>query len=471
MSLSWILLLSACGWFSEPSSPTVVPAGPPPAAADATWPDVVVVTLDTTRTDHLSLYGYPRDTSPTLDALAAESVVFDRLVVPMATTLPSHLSLFTAVWPTEHGVLANLMHGGDRFTPSEALTPVAVWLKDAGFQTGAFVSAAPLAKNAGLAPGFDVYDDPKRVERPADVTTKRALAWLAEAAPEQPMLLWVHYYDPHNPFRPPAPYDTRYDPEADDVDAFLAARDVTPVATRPTGQVVHARVDGALYDGEIRFMDDQLARVIDAVKARGRWDQTLLVVVGDHGEGLNQHGQPGHGLVWEEQLRAPLLIKAPGVDAGRTDVLLSIADVMPTALSMVDLPDEGRFLAEASGVDVLADGFEARPVLAQTSSRQLMFGRPMTYALTGPHAKCQWSEDAPEGVLWDLAADPFELAPSDDAAARAACVEALAGALATQMERAARLGPGEARPMSDDERRALEALGYLDDDVVPEASE
>ena len=459
-----LIQLAACfGAANPPDPPQPTPASAPEEAR--AWPDVIVITLDTTRADHLGAYGYFRDTSPTFDALAAKALQFDRLVVPMATTLPTHTSLFTGVWPTEHGVVANLQHGGERFLPSESLVPVAAHLQGHGYQTGAFVSAAPLERKAGLASGFDVYDQPSKVERSGDLTVDAAIGWLAEAGPA-PLLLWVHLYDPHNPFAPPKEYAERFvGKDHDEVDAWLDARGVSKTAKRPTGITVRAKRAHNLYDAEIRFMDDQLARLVAAIERRGRAEESLWIVAGDHGEGMNQHGQPGHGLVWQEQLHAPLLLRAPGHAHKRIPTTLSMADVLPTAFGLVDLPEEGAISGQFSGMDVLDSGAEERPVLSQTSSRQLMFGRPMTYAWTGPRWKCQWA-DGQDPVLYDLIEDPYELTPVHQSAERARCMEGLKAELTRQRERAVALGAGETAPMDAEQVERLKALGYLDDDAT-----
>jgi arylsulfatase A-like enzyme len=437
--------------------------------AAASLPDVVLITLDTTRADHLPTYGYFRDTAPRLSAFADKSVVFDRMVVPMATTLPTHTSFLTGTYPTEHGILANIEHRGRKFVPTPNLVSWASWLDGLGYQTGGFVSAAPLNRSSGVDKGFQVYTTPpeKRDQRRGQDTVDDALAWLQTTEPS-PIFMWVHFYDPHNPFNPPEEYQGLFKRD-ETMDAWLDERQVSKVTKRPTGDIVRVRPAMNLYDAEIRYMDDQLGRVLDAIEARGRFDNTLFVIAGDHGEGMNQHGQPGHGLVWHEQLHAPLIIRAPGVAPQRVERTVSAVDVLPTALAMVDLPQEDAILKQVSGSDALKGLPEDRYVLSQTSERQLMFGRPMTYTLTNDHWKCVWSEEAGL-VLWDHAQDPYELAPATlqhpDVASD--CERQLKEMLAMQRERSKELGSGETTSMSDSQRAALEALGYLDDDAGDE---
>lgn len=445
--------LTGCTCAEPPAPPA--PRAPPPAAGPA-LPDLVVITLDTTRADRLGIYGWIRDTSPTLDALARESLVFDHLVVPMATTLPTHTSLFTATWPEEHGVLANVQHGGRAFVASPALVPFATWAQSVGYTTAAFTSAAPLDAVSGIQAGFGTFDAPAGPERKGAATVERATSWLA-AAGAGPVLLWVHLYDPHNPWTPDPTHAERFAADDPAVLSWMDARRFERVTRRPSGEVVRARPANALYDAELRTMDDAVARLLDAVRARGRWDDTAFVVMGDHGESLNQHGEPGHGLVWMEQVHAPLWIKAPGLAPGRTDVLLSAADVLPTLLGRVELPEEPRFLAHATGVDVLAPGFVARPVLSQTSARQAGLGKPPVYALTWPDRRCVWT-DGVGGARHDLVADPYELAPAPDEA----CVAEVQAVLTAQRERGRTLGAGGTAPVSPERQQELCALGYTE---------
>lgn len=460
---------AGCAWFEPaalpPPEPEATPDAPPPASADAY--DVVLITLDTTRADHLKRYGYFRDTMPELEQLADGAVVFDRLIVPMATTLPSHTSLLTGVWPHEHGVLANVEHGGERFIPSEHLQSLASILGAHGYQTAAFTSAAPLNTESGIQRGFTVFNTAPKAERSGDQTTDAALRWLADA-PRTPMLLWVHYYDPHNPWTAPARFREGFDRDGGDVRAWMDAHKVSDLTHRPTGEAVRARgaMDG--YDAELRFMDTQIARLWDGLRARDRLDKTVIVIVGDHGEGLNQHNEPGHGLVWEEQLHSPLLVIAPGVPARRVPGVLSMPDVFPTVLGLVDLPGEAEFVAQASGKDVLAPGFVSRGVLSQTSLRQMKFGRPQTYTLTGDTLKCEWAADG-STALWDHTTDPFELSPLTDAARLDPCVAEGKALVEAQIAHGKLLG-GHREKLSDAEIERLRMLGYVDEEPKPGAT-
>lgn len=426
--------------------------------------DLVIVTLDTTRADHLGTYGYFRDTSPTLDALAMESLVFERHVVPIATTLPTHTTLFTGAHPTEHGVLANVERGGHRVAPAPGLSSFAAFALDAGYRTAAFVSAIPLRRGSGVEQGFEHFDEPKEKHRPGAETTERALAWLRELPVDVRFLLWVHYFDPHGPFEPPAPYSLRYETD-DALEAHLSDRRFADGSERPfRGRPVDTRTAINGYDGEIRYMDAQLERLLAGLRERGRWDSIALLVLGDHGESLGQHGVPGHGGLWHEQLRAPLLMRGPGIAPGRSPALISTADVLPTWLHQIELPGREEWLRRTSGRNVLSPGTERLFAISRTSERKVEFGRPLGFAITGLRWKLVIGTDGDE-TLYDLEEDPYELAPvTGEPATRAALREALADAVQRRRQRALELGRGRSRRLPQEELDRLEQLGYVSND-------
>jgi arylsulfatase len=433
-------------------------------------PNLVIVTLDTTRADHLGLYGYFRDTSPVLDAFAGEAIVFDRLIVPMATTLPTHTSLFTATHPLEHGVLANSRQGGKRFVPTPRLRPLAEVAHSAGWRTAAFVSAVPLKRGSGIEAGFEHFDEPADAHRDAERTTRAALAWLEQIG-EEPFLLWVHYYDAHWLYAPPPPYATMFRTDAR-VEAMIEERRIPTRVLRPlVKEVEDTRTSIDLYDGELRYQDAWLGELLAALKGRPDWDRTVVVIVGDHGEGLGQHGEAAHGGTWNEQLHSPLLMRIPGEPPRRVAALLAAADVVPTLLGRLELPVFEPLLAQSSGQDVLAEG--SRDAVTGQDTGRLEGAGGYRYALTTQRWKLfqiQHQGGEVRHLLFDLEADPFELtdvAPNhpEVVARLAAQLEDL---LARQRERGLSLREGEALPASPADPRLqeqLEALGYVVDDA------
>ncbi len=278
-------------------------------------PDVLLVTLDTLRTDRVGAYGHEGGATPRLDALAARGTLFEQAYSPAPMTLPAHASLMTGLLPPEHGARVNGLH-----RLADDVPTLAERLSAEGFRTGAFVAAFVLDEQFGLARGFDVYDDDLTdayeqvvseqlsVYRPGEHVVDSALAWL-DSLGDDPFFAWVHLYDAHFPWHPHGGGD-------DDA--------------------------AGTYEGEVAYADAQLGRLLDDLRARGRLDDTLVVVVADHGEGLGDHGELEHAyLLDEEVLHVPLVIAGPGVAEGaRVPSLVPTEDVQPTLLDLLGLADD-----------------------------------------------------------------------------------------------------------------------------------
>jgi len=313
-----------------------------PGSQEVNVKRVVLVTLDTTRADHLSAYGYDIQTSPWFDRMAAEGVLFERAYAQSATTKPSHASLFTSLYPIQHGVQSNALMLEERFvTWAEVLA-------DAGYQTAAFTSvAAPLGGN--VAQGFQQHDEPGEeysraegngsVYRPASATVDAAIDWLGrEAEPDAPMFLWVHVYDAHKPLLPPQPYRER-------IDEMVAARGVDAhrahLASQgiPRGGGLYAQ--GLEYDAEILYADTELQRLFDFMAAEGLQEDTVWIIAGDHGQGLGSHDHFGHSVqIYNAQLHVPLVFwSSAGVLGPRRvdDAIVELTDVLPTVMDMLRL--------------------------------------------------------------------------------------------------------------------------------------
>jgi arylsulfatase A-like enzyme len=438
--------------------------GPQRTTASAHLPNLLVVTLDTVRADHLSIYGYERDTSPQLAKLAAEGVRFDRAYAAASTTLPSHVSLFTGEAPITHGVVKN----GVRLRPDAAT--LADRMRAAGAQTAGIVSSFVLDRRFGLDQGFDHYEDDFTKEgssytgaewkgfetrgafdRRANLTTDRAIEWLdTERDRTRPFFLWVHYFDPHDPYTPPEPWKSRFAQSGSD------------------SLVVKPETIGA-YDGEVAFTDDELGRLLDHLGALGLANDTLVVVTADHGEGLGQHGVIGHVVnIYEEAVHVPLLLRWPGhLPAGRTiDGPVESVDVLPTVLELLGLTHEGvgrgRSLA---GALLRGDALDAeRPVFTHRrpfDEPAVQNGRRVHGALFGVLVgSYKWIEGTSDGTreLYDLASDPHEtanLAARDPERAAALSKEIAA------FRKAHARAPSDAT-VSPEDRERLRALGYAD---------
>ncbi len=425
-------------------------------------PHIVLITIDTVRADHLGCYGYFRDTSPVIDRLAEESVLFENCLAPIATTLPSHTSLFTSTYPHEHGILANVSDGGERFVPSPRLRSIADLALEAGYCTAGFVSAAPLRQDTGIASGFEVFVEPETLQFVADETNRAVLEWLSEPK-EGPLFLWVHYYDPHYPYFPPPPYNKMFQSD-DALEAFLAEREIAEGAEHELRGYQKSRNIHNRYDGEIRYMDTKIGELIDHLKADRVWDDTVVILVGDHGEGLGQHSELGHGAIWHEHFRVPLLIRAPGLEPSRIREMMSVVDVIPTLVGLVPGLPFGELLAQATGKDVTEDGYRAPPIFGQETGRKRPGRKDVRYSLTGRDWKYVYCPSEP-GQLFDLRRDPHELNSVLDA--NAALAEKYKTRLLKQlnsqkeMGRLLRAGQSEGMAPMDAERlEELRQLGY-----------
>ena len=379
----------------------------PPALPEA--PNVVLITLDTLRADHLGCYGYFRDTSPRLDRFARESLLFERCLTPIATTFPSHVSLLTATYPDAHGISGNVGDGGTSFEPTERLRSLAQILQDHGYATAGFISATPVKKYTGIAVGFDRFDAPGRGQRTAAATNEAVFPWLAKEAHE-PFFLWVHYFDPHSPYDPPAEFRAMF--RADELDDLLAERRVELEKHFPDSPDLSVRDAVNLYDGEIRFLDQEIGKLLDRLSDDDdAWERTVVVIVGDHGEGLGQHDDMTHGGIWREQLRVPLLVRIPGRDGRRIEERVSTVDVLPMVLGLVDLPGREEILAQAGGIDRLDRDAPPAPIVSRESDAgyraQDGIKEPRQTILSGRWKLVHDREG--EDLLFDLEEDPFEL--------------------------------------------------------------
>ncbi len=307
---------------AQPSPTTSEPAG--------AGHDLLLITLDTTRTDALGCYGSKSGATPTLDRLAARGVVFEEAFTPAPMTLPAHATMLTGVLPPEHGARVNGEHQLADEVPS-----LAERLSEAGYRTGAFIAAFVLNHRFGLARGFDHYDDdlsgayeqdvPSGLARyrPGNLVVDAALDWLSRGDQEQPFFAWIHLYDAH------FPWFSHDDPTSD------------------------PQPGSGSYEGEIAFLDAQVQRLLSALQESQRLENTLVVAVADHGEGLGDHGEIEHAyLLNEEVLHVPWIMAGPGVKPGhRVSSLVSLEDLAPTLSEVLDLGPfpsaRGRSLKDA----------------------------------------------------------------------------------------------------------------------------
>lgn len=388
---------------------------------EAPPPNLVLVTLDTTRADRIGCYGYENAHTPVLDSLAAEGLRFDRAMAAVPVTLPSHSTILTGVGPTRHGVRDNGV-----FTLADDFETVAETLSDAGYQTGGFVSAFVLSRPYGTAQGFTTYDDHFYNERPGHLTTRKAIAWLERVDPGRPFFLWVHYYDPHLPRTP--------------VEPFRSMPGLDP------------------YDQEMAAMDAAIGQLLSALRTKGALDHTDVVVVGDHGEGLGDHSEPEHGMfLYDTTMRVPFLVVRHDADPGArgrvSDTLVSTSDVQPTLLELAGIAGG----PEVEGASVL--GFAHGPDLdrwayGETYFTQFNFYHSHLFSYTSARWKYV---DGPVPELYDLVADPGET--DDLIAALPDTARAIKARLDAYREESG--GAAEPNPLSPEEIARLQSLGYL----------
>lgn len=270
--------------------------------------NVLLITIDTLRADKLSCYGSQRPKTPHIDDLAARGMLFSRAFANTSTTLPSHANILLGVTPNYHGVHENL-----NFVVSEKLLTLAEQLKGYGYATGAFVGAYPLDARFGLSQGFDVYNDHydrihtenfSTLERNADAVIDQALEWLEHRS--SPWFLWIHCWDPHIPYSPPEPFKTQY--------------------------------KEFLYEGEVAYVDMALGKLFDHIKENNLFDSTLIILTGDHGESLGQHGEKTHGFfAYNSTIWIPLIISHPTTRPGRSGHFVSHIDIFPTVCDVLGI--------------------------------------------------------------------------------------------------------------------------------------
>jgi arylsulfatase A-like enzyme/lipoprotein NlpI len=381
LSRSRVLLLTA----------SLLPWASVAFAAPVAAPNVVVITIDTLRADHVGCYGYKQIRTPNIDALAADGARFERAYTPVPVTLPSHTVMFTGTYPMLSG-----MHdfAANKLNPTQPT--LASVLKEHGYATAAVIGSAVLDSRFGLNRGFDFYYDHfdfnrlqesnlEEMERPGNLVADVTLDWLSKNYSKK-FFLWMHLYDPHYPYRPPEPYAAEY-------------------KDRP-------------YDGEIAFADAQVGHLIQFLKSKGLYANTLIILSGDHGESLGEHGEKTHGFfIYNATLHVPFIIHLPAGHLPGERVsgaapprvvpdLVSLADLMPTVLQTLKL----EVPSQVQGRNLLPliktkEQDEARSLYAETFLPRLHFNWS---ELRGVETEDYHFIDAPKPELYDLAKDPGE---------------------------------------------------------------
>jgi arylsulfatase A-like enzyme len=462
-----------------------------PGGPSANRPNILLVVIDAMRADHLPVYGYSRQTAPRIGALAAAGATLTQMYAQSASTRPSIATLFSSLYPAVHKVHY------ERDFLSHSVTSLAEVLRSHGYRTFGVSSNANVSPTFGYAQGFDEFrvwktesrfrltmagraaEDvlgPHRLGRllgergelvpRADAITNLTLEWAAQAAtsPAPPVFMYVHYIDPHYPYRPPAPFDRMFD-HRDDRPRRAGDIDARTTVSGRDPEAVAAVLDQ--YDGEILFADRELARLLDGLQSRGMLRDTVVMVTSDHGEEFFDHGTDSHGRsAYEEVLRVPLVVAWPGrITAGvRHDRVTGLIDVMPTLLDLagIPVPDglQGSSFAACLTATCGPDAAD-RPLFAQVvqdtfALEMVRHGRyKLVRHVRGPRTG--------ERELYDLVDDPLERRSVTSTRAQAAAdlerrLDAFNHA-ASVLGR--RIAPERARTIDAATRRALESLGYL----------
>ena len=408
---------------------------PPSLSASGDTPSVILITLDTTRADRMGFLGSKRGLTPNLDQVAQQAIVFERAYTQAPLTTVSHATILTGTYPQFHRV----NDFGTRLPSRIPYLPDL--LRQHGYRTAAFVGSIILDPRNGLAPGFDrgfdVYDAGytleqggkdrfETVERRAAEVVARAIRWLDENS-ARPFFLWVHLYDPHQPYDPPAPYAARF-------------------ASAP-------------YDGEIASMDGALGELFSYLQKHSLYHESLIAVMADHGEALGQHGEEGHGIfLYDETVRVPLFLKLPGgLYAGRRiSSPVRLVDVAPTIAEVIGIPAPQEMQGE-SLLHTLASGAPERPVYSQTDYPRQGFGWSAISSLReGNYLFVQ----APRRELYDIRADPS--ANHNIADKNVAIANTLASQLAgIQTQYSSSTTANSASSMTASQKAAVAALSSL----------
>jgi arylsulfatase A-like enzyme/predicted Zn-dependent protease len=436
MAIKAFVALTALAGFGCSSAPETPQQPAQPAEPAARRPSVVLVTMDTTRADRIGCYGHEAAHTPNMDALAAQGWRFDKAYTPVPLTTPAHATILSGLYPTRHGIHTN----GDAVLPDEVVT-VAEHLADAGYSTAASLASFTTSRIWNLDQGFEAYFDDLRAntgpggrwsqERPATQVVDDAIGWL-DGVQGGPFFLWAHFFDPHDPYRPPPAWAERFPEDP--------------------------------YDGEIAYMDEQIGRLMQAVEARG--EPVIWVLVGDHGESLDmEHEERGHGLwIFDPTMRVPFIIRPaePASSGAVVEQAVTNADLLPTLLGMLGLPSPHPL-----------DGLDLSPLMqGQALERPGVYLEAYTALHRfGYHPELGFTDgaykliDTPTPRLFDLSADPGELGnllPGLDAPV-ASLREGLQATL-----RGERVG--EAATPAPETSAQLAALGYMEGsfDLDPE---
>ncbi len=397
--------------------------------------NVIIIGIDTLRPDHMGCYGYQREVSPNIDELANRGVLFEDVVSQSPWTLPSFATALTSLYPTQHGAGSLETHSGGAYGTrlSTSFPPLAMMLLKRGYSTGAVINAPALAPELGVDRGFESYlTVPRWKKRRADETTRDVLAWI-DANREGPFFMFAHYFDPHLDYEPPPPYDEAFDTGYTGTIGGVFTREtygkMEDVLTRKDDPEAEREWDHvrALYDGEILFTDKAVGALLEGLEQRGLSDNTLIVLMGDHGEEFFDHGGFEHGhTLYDELIKVPLMFSLPGrlPEGKRIEDQVRTLDLLPTVLDILGIRAwthlegvslmpliTGKGELEHGGAHLLPAGFAYTECMLYGTEKKSVTAYPW---------KLIYDTVTREECLFDLAHDPKELknVVSEDPATR-----------------------------------------------------
>jgi choline-sulfatase len=457
------------------------PGSPPPETADPVGvrPNVIIVLVDALRADRLGAYGFDeRPTSPNLDALAAQSIVFERAVSQSGWTVPSVASLFSGVYPRTHQVLRFIEPKAHLEGQAEGTGPVlmdalsmdhetlAEQFSEAGYSTAAILKSDVINAGRGFDQGFDTFQflakKPKdRLDTGAQMTDA-AIAWLDGRNDQgRPFFLYLHYMDPHTSYIAPEPfyskYSTGFDSDLDGNHAGVVAFN-EPDGPEPTADDIGKLL--ALYDAEIEYWDTQFGRLMGHIDSAGLAGDSIVVVTADHGEAFWEHGMFEHRGVFQENIHVPMIFRVPGVEAGRIGSWVQMMDIGPTLAELAGVPFGEHWVARSHAPAILGEGEVVEKVVYSEWAGERTIIEPSGLKLLTGHGKPR---------LYDLEADPRErvnLADPDDPENYrpedlARMTAELERIIAESEALAGAFSEAEQTELSDEQIEALRALGYL----------
>ncbi len=364
-------------------------------------PSIVLIIIDTLRADHLSCYGYERNTSPVIDSLANSGILWEYASAQASWTLPATSSIWTGLTSRAHGARMDVSTG-EVFGLDPAMPVLPMILKGRGYRTAGFFNVYLLSADFGFHRGFDTFDCRENGDGMAAETVDDAISWLEEVKQDGPFFLAVHLFDVHDPYDPPEPFDRLFSPEGT---LGETAWEVTPegAVARPQ-QCDHLE---RLYDGEISWVDSELGRLLSELRNLGLSDNTLVVLTADHGEEFLEHGYFGHGrTLYQETVHVPLIMSGPGIDAGVVNPgVVGQYDILPSIMDYCGIPvPEG-----VEGISILgSEPLDERSVPASGINTGTYFNQA---SVTNGSSKLIWNADTDSSEMYDLISDPDEQNP------------------------------------------------------------